>query len=123
MAHILNRMTIIFKIISTLHRVNGDSPLPSQIFNHLVRNFRNIHSPILLIILLFQNHPLKKIRFEKEMEVILESQQQIQNLLNSQSFSHQTPHTPFLEHPSEDESELEKRLEVFCDRMQNMLDS
>ena len=47
----------------------------------------------------------------------------MQNLLNSQSFPYQTPHTPFLEHPIEEESELEKRLEDFCDRMQNMLDS
>ena len=47
----------------------------------------------------------------------------MQNLLKSQSFPHQTPHTSFLEHPIEDESELEKRLEVFCDRVQNMLDS
>ena len=31
----------------------------------------------------------------------------MQNLLNSQSFLHQTPHTPFLEHPIEEESELE----------------
>ena len=50
----------------------------------------------------------------------------MQNLLNSRSFPHQTPHTPFLEHPIEEESELEKRLEVFCEkvqRFQNMLDS
>ena len=52
-----------------------------------------------------------------------ESLQQMQNLLNSQSFSYQTPHTPFLEHPIEEESELEKRLEVCCERMQNILDS
>jgi len=44
-------------------------------------------------------------------------------LLNSQSFPYQTPHTPFLEHPIEEESKLEKCLKVFCDRMQNMLDS
>ena len=54
---------------------------------------------------------------------IEESLQQMQILLNSQSFPHQTPHTPFLEHPIEEESELEKRLEVLCDKMQNMLDS
>ena len=47
----------------------------------------------------------------------------MQILLNSQSFPHQTPQPPFLEHPIEEESELEKRLEVFCERMQNMLDS
>ena len=33
--HTTNLMAITFKIISTLHRVNGDSPPPSQIFNHL----------------------------------------------------------------------------------------
>ena len=54
---------------------------------------------------------------------MLESQQQIQNLLNSQSFPNQTLYTPFLDHPIEENSELEKRLEVFCERMQNMLDS
>jgi len=57
---------------------------------------------------------------------MLESQQQIQNLLNSQSFPNQTPYTPFLEHLIEEESELEKRLEVFCEKVQrfkNMLDS
>ena len=47
----------------------------------------------------------------------------MQILLNSQSFPHQTPHTPFLEHPIEEEFEIEKRLKVFCERMQNMLDS
>ena len=57
------------------------------------------------------------------MEAMLESQQQIQNLLNSQSFPNQTPYTSFLEHPIKEESELEKRLEVLCERMQNMLDS
>ena len=57
---------------------------------------------------------------------MLESQQQFQILLNSQSFPNQTPYTPFLEHPIEEESELEKRLEAFCERaqrFQNMLDS
>ena len=49
-----------FKITSTLHRVHGDSPPPSQIFNHLVHNFHNIHSPILLHILLFLFHQPKK---------------------------------------------------------------
>ena len=47
----------------------------------------------------------------------------MQNLLNSQSFSYQTPHPPFLEHPIEEEIKLEKRLEVFYERMQNMLGS
>ena len=47
---------------------------------------------------------------------MLESQQQIKNLINSQSFSNQTPYTPFLEHPIEEESELEKRLKVFCEK-------
>ena len=46
---------------------------------------------------------------------MLESQQQIQNLLNSQSFPNQTPNTSFLEHPIEEKSELEKRLEVCCE--------
>ena len=44
---------------------------------------------------------------------MLESQQQIQNLLNSQSFPNQTPYNLFLEHLIEEESELEKRLESF----------
>jgi len=47
-------------------------------------------------------------------------------MLNSQSFSHQTLYTPFLEHPVEEKSELEKSLEVFCEtaqQFQNMLDS
>ena len=47
-----------------------------------------------------------------------ESLQQMQNLLNSQFFSNQTPYTPFLEHPIEEESELEERLEVFCEKLQ-----
>jgi len=50
------------------------------------------------------------------MEAMFESQQQIQNLINSQSFPNQTPYTPFLEHPTEEESELEKRLKVFCEK-------
>jgi len=56
---------------------------------------------------------------------MLESQQQIQNLLNSQSFPHQTPYIPFLEHPIEENSEVEKSLKVFCERahqFQNMLE-
>jgi len=44
----------------------------------------------------------------------------MQNLLNSQ---YQTPHTPFLENPIKEESELEKHLEIFCERMQNISDS
>ena len=56
MTHIPNLMTIIFKIIST-HRFNGDSTPPSPIFNHLVHNF---YSPILVHILLFLFHKLKK---------------------------------------------------------------
>ena len=44
---------------------------------------------------------------------MLESQQQIQNLLNSQSFPHQTSYTLFLEYPIEEKSELEKSMEVF----------
>ena len=52
------------------------------------------------------------------MEAMLESQQQIQNLLNSQSFPHQTPYTTFLEHPIEEKSEVEKSLEVFCETTQ-----
>ena len=60
------------------------------------------------------------------MEAMLESQQQIQNLLFSQSFPNQTPYTHFLEHPIEEESKLEKRSKAFCEivqRFQNMLDS
>ena len=59
MTHIPKPMTIIFKIIFTLHRVHGDSPPSSQISNHLVHNFHNIHSPILRHILLFLSHQLK----------------------------------------------------------------
>jgi len=50
----------------------------------------------------------------------------MQNLLNSQSFPNQTPYTPFVEHPIEEESKLEERLEVFCEKLQwfqNILDS
>ena len=36
-------MTNTFKIISTFHRVDGDSSPLSQIFNHLVHNFHNFH--------------------------------------------------------------------------------
>ena len=49
---------------------------------------------------------------------MLESQQQIKNSLNSQSFPNQTPYTAFLEHPIEGESEIEKRWEVFCEKVQ-----
>jgi len=49
---------------------------------------------------------------------MLESQQQIQNLLNSQSFPHQTLYTFFVEHPIKEKSELEKSLEVFCETAQ-----
>ena len=55
---------------------------------------------------------------------MLESQQQIQNFLNSQSFPHQTPYIPFLEYPIEEKSKLEKSLEVFYEtvqKFQNML--
>ena len=62
MTHIPNPMIIIFKITSVLHKVHGDSPIPSQIVNHIVHNFHNIYSPILLYILLFLNHQLKKNR-------------------------------------------------------------
>jgi len=39
-----NLMIIISKIISTLHRVNGDSPPPSPIFNHLVLLIHLVHN-------------------------------------------------------------------------------
>jgi len=55
-----NLMTIIFKIISTLHRINENSPPPSQIFNRLVHNFHKVHSSILVHILLFLFHQPKK---------------------------------------------------------------
>ena len=64
--------------------------------------------------------PEEKSGLERSIE---ESLQQMQNLLNSQ---YQTPHITFLEHPIKEESELDKRLEVFCERVQrfqNMLDS
>ena len=57
---------------------------------------------------------------------MLESQQKIQNLLNSQSFPIQTPCTPFLEHQIKENFELEKCLEVCCEmaqQIQNILDS
>ena len=63
---------------------------------------------------------------EKTIEVMLESQQQILILLNSQSFPHQTSYTPFLEHSIEEKSKVEKSLEVFYEttqQFQNMLDS
>ena len=104
MIHTPNFMTIIFKIIITLQRVNGDLPPPSQIFNHLIHNFHNIHSLILIHILFFVPPTREKSDLEKSIETILESQQQIQNFLNSQSFPHQTSYTPFLEHPIEEKS-------------------
>jgi len=77
MTHNPNLMIIIFKIISTLHRVNGDLPPLSQIFNHLIHNFHNIHSLILIHILLFPIPPTEeKSNLERSMEVMLESQQQ-----------------------------------------------
>ena len=48
--HAPNLITIIFRIILTLHRVNGDSPPLSPIFNqlvlliHLVHNISKIHT-------------------------------------------------------------------------------
>ena len=51
------------------------------------------------------------------MEAVLESQQQIQNLLNSQSFPNQTLYTSFLEHSIKEESELEEGLEVSCEKL------
>ena len=153
-------MSIIFKIISTRHRVNGDSSPPSQIFHHLVHNFYSIHSPILHLILLFQDNPLKKkSELEKSIEVVQamlefqqkklnslipqyfhdsysispiqtdqpalktsmewfrESELQSQNMLDSQfsqssqSFQNQDSYIPFLEHPLEEISYLEKSIE------------
>jgi len=61
-----------FKIISTLHRVHGDSTPPSLIFNHLLYNFHIIHSLVLLHILLFLFHQLrKKSNLERSMEAML----------------------------------------------------
>ena len=45
----------------------------------------------------------EKSNLERSMEAMLESQQQIQNFLNSQSFPNQTLYTPFLEHLIEEE--------------------
>ena len=57
MTYILNLMTIIFKIISILHRVHGDSPTPRLIFKHFIRK---IHFPTYILILFFLFHKLKK---------------------------------------------------------------
>ena len=54
-----------FKNNFHFHRVNTDSPLPSQIFNHLVHNFHNIHSPIFLPILFFYKTHRRKIWVRK----------------------------------------------------------
>ena len=46
-------------------------------------------------------------------ELLLESERQSQNLLDSQSsqfFQNQDSYTPFLEQPSEEKSELEKSI-------------
>ena len=112
-----------FSIISTLHRVNRDSPSPSQTSTTFPQfSFPDLdpYSPFPVSL------TEEKFNLERTMKAMPESQQQIHNLLNSQSFPNQTPYTPFLEHPIEEESELEKRLEVFCEklhRFQNMLDS
>ena len=58
--HAPNLITIIYRIISTHHRVNGDSPPPSSIFNqldlliHLVHNIFKIHTQFHL--LKIENH-------------------------------------------------------------------
>ena len=72
-------MTIIFTTILTLHRVNGDSPPPSLIFNqlvlliHLVHNISKIHT---------HNHQFK-IKNHQSLEMMEmsmhESKQQSQN--------------------------------------------
>ena len=60
-----NLMTKIFRIISTLDKVNVDSPPPGLIFNHLVYNFHNIHFPILLSIL-FSNSDFSSVGGSKK---------------------------------------------------------
>jgi len=68
----------------------------------------------------------EKFDLKRSTEAMFKSQQQIQNLLNSQSFLYQTSYTPFLDYPIEEKSELEKSLEVFCEtaqQFQNILDS
>ena len=67
--HIPNLMTIISKIIFTLHRVNRDSTPPSQIFNHLVHNFHNsynIHFPLHFLYSFSRTTNWRKIRVRKE---------------------------------------------------------
>jgi len=76
-------MTIIFEIISTLHRVNGDSTSPSQIFNHLVYNFHNIHSLISLPILFSRTTNWSEL--EKSIKVNLQKvKRQFQKIMASQ---------------------------------------
>ena len=95
------------------------STILSTIFTIFISRFCLLYS--------FLEPPSKeKSDLKRNMEAMLESQQQIQNLLNSQSFPNQTPYTPFLEYPIEEKSEIEKRLEVCCEmaqQIQNMLDS
>ena len=95
--------------------------LPRVQFSTILSTIFTIFVPQFWFIYSFPEPPIEeKSSLERSIE---ESLQQMQNLLNSQSFPRQTPHTPFLEQPIEEESEPEKCLEVFCDRMQNMLDS
>ena len=60
---------------------------------------------------------------------MLESQQQYQNMINSQSSQlsqNQASYTPFLEHPIEEKSESEKSIEALREserQFQNILDS
>jgi len=76
-------MTKNFKIIFSVHRINGDSPPPSLILMHLIHK---IIPQFCFIYSFFSEQPTdEKFDLEKSIEVMLESQQQIQNLLDSQS--------------------------------------
>ena len=109
-------MIIIFKIIFTLHRVNGDSTPSSQIFKHLVHNFHNIHPPVLLHILFFLESPIEE-KFEleksmKDVQTMLESQQNKLDSQYSQIFTYHASFIPFLQQSTEEKSELEKSIEA-----------
>ena len=95
-------MTVISKIISTRHRVNGDSPPPSLIFNHLVHNFHNFHNfPNFASYTPFPGPPIEeKFELENSIEANLqEAERQLQKMTASpipqyfqESFSVPPPH-------------------------------
>ena len=90
MTHTPNLMTKIFKIISILHRINGDSPPPSQIQSPYPQSLLIVASYIL-------EQPVEgKSELEKSLEALHESEQQFQNILDSQFLPNiQDSYSPF----------------------------